>query len=255
MADFVELRDIRKTYGTVVRTQALRGISLKFEEGEYAGIIGRSGSGKSTLLNILGTLDRPTSGEMRFEGKDLFKAGDDDLARFRNRTIGFIFQFHYLLPEFSALENVLLPYRVLHGRLTETATRRAKDIVERVGVAPRMHNRSTELSGGEQQRIAIARALVNEPRIILADEPTGNLDSDTSESVKDLLRGINKDLRTTFLIVTHDRHIAAGCDRVVEIEDGLITRDFRTEDLTEDENWERLAPCNCRERRGERPAA
>ncbi len=255
MADFIELRDVRKAYGTTVRTHALRGVSLRFEEGEYAGIIGRSGSGKSTLLNIMGTLDRPTSGEMRFGGRDLFKSSDDDLARFRNRTIGFIFQFHYLLPEFNALENVLLPYRVLHGRLPEAAVRRAKELIERVGVEKRMFNRSTNLSGGEQQRIAVARALVNEPRIILADEPTGNLDSDTGESVKSLLRQINRDLKTTFLIVTHDRHIAAGSDRVVEIDDGLITRDFKTGDFSEDENWERLAPCNCRERRGERPAA
>ncbi len=249
MAEIIELRDVKKTYGTTVRTEALRGISLRFEKGEYTGIIGRSGSGKSTLLNIIGTLDRPTSGEMRFDGKDIFTTGDDDLARFRNRTIGFIFQFHHLLPEFNALENVLLPSRVLHGRLTETATRRARDLIELVGVEKRMFNRSTNLSGGEQQRIAVARALVNEPRIVLADEPTGNLDSDTSESIKDLLRSINKELGTTFLIVTHDRHIAAGCDRVVEIDDGLIVRDFRTGNFTADEAWERLAPCNCRERR------
>ena len=255
MADFLELRDIRKTYGAAVQTHALKGIRLSLEEGEYTGIIGRSGSGKSTLLNIMGTLDRPTSGEMRFEGKDLFRADDDELARFRNRTLGFIFQFHYLLPEFNALENVLLPHRVLHGRLTDAAMRRAKELIERVGVGHRLYNMATNLSGGEQQRIAVARALVNEPRIILADEPTGNLDSDTGESVKELLRQINRDLRTTFLIVTHDRHIAAGADRVVEIDDGLIVRDFKTGDFSEDENWEMLAPCNCRERRREGMAA
>ncbi len=251
MADFIELRDIRKTYGTTVQTHALRGITVNFAEGEYAALIGRSGSGKTTLLNIMGTLDRPTSGALAVDGEDLFRLDDDGLARFRNRTVGFIFQFHHLLPEFNALENVLIPHRVYRGRVGGDVLRRAKELVERVGVGNRMYNRANNLSGGEQQRVAIARALVNEPRIVLADEPTGNLDSETSEDVKGLLRRINRDLRTTFLIVTHDRHVAAGCDRVVEIDDGLITRDFRTADFTEDENWRQLAPCNCRERQRE----
>jgi len=248
MAEFIELRDIRKTYGTAAPTHALRGITVDFAEGEYAAIIGRSGSGKTTLLNIMGTLDRPTSGGMAVGGEDLFRLDDDGLARFRNRTVGFIFQFHHLLPEFNALENVLIPHRVYRGRVGADVLRRAQELLERVGVGNRMSNRANNLSGGEQQRVAIARALINEPRIVFADEPTGNLDSDTSEDVKALLRTINRDLKTTFLIVTHDRHIAAGCDRVVEIDDGLIRRDFRTEDFTEDENWRKLAPCNCRER-------
>jgi lipoprotein-releasing system ATP-binding protein len=247
MAD-IELRDLGKVYGTTVKTTALRGIDLAIQAGEYMAIIGRSGSGKSTLLNIIGTLDRPTTGRMLIDGRDLFTADDDALADFRSRTLGFIFQFHYLLPEFNALENVLLPYRIRHGRADAAAVKRAQELVEIVGIGPRMLNRANDLSGGEQQRIAIARSLINSPRIILADEPTGNLDSETSESVKDLLRRINREFKTTFIIVTHDRHIAAGCDRVVEIEDGAVKRDFRTADLSEDENWARLAPCNCREK-------
>jgi len=248
MAEFIELRDIRKAYGTTVLTHALRGITVSFAAGEYAAIIGRSGSGKTTLLNIMGTLDRPTSGGMMVDGEDLFGLDDDGLARFRNRTVGFIFQFHHLLPEFNALENVLIPYRVYRRRVGGDVLRRAKELLERVGVGNRIYNRANNLSGGEQQRVAIARALINEPRIVFADEPTGNLDNDSSEDVKALLREINREMKTTFLIVTHDRHIAAGCDRVVEIDDGLITRDFRTADASEDENWRELAPCNCRER-------
>lgn len=251
MAELIRLRKVEKVYGTAVKTVALRGLDLDFQEGEYAAVIGRSGSGKSTLLNIIGALDRPTSGEMEVDGRCPFSLNDEELARYRNTTLGFIFQFHYLLPEFNALENVLLPYRVFHGRAGDAVVRRAKDLIARVGVDKRMYNRSMNLSGGEQQRIAIARALINTPRLILADEPTGNLDSDTSEGVKDLLREINREFKTTFLIVTHDRHIAAGCDRVVEIDDGRIVRDFKTSELPEDENWRRLAPCNCRDIRGQ----
>ena len=255
MAEIV-LRGLRKVYGTDVRTVALHGVDLEVGEGEYMAVIGRSGSGKSTLLNIIGTLDRPTSGEMLYDGRDIFARDDDGLAAFRNETLGFIFQFHYLLPEFNALENVLLPYRIRRGRVAPELATRAKELVERVGVGARMYNRANNLSGGEQQRIAIARSLINRPRIILADEPTGNLDSDTSESVQRLLREINRDLKTTFIIVTHDRHIAAGCDRVVEIDDGKIMRDLRTEDMDKDAAWRELAPCNCREReRGFAPAS
>ena len=248
MADFIELRDIVKVYGTTVRTTALRGVSVSVSPGEYTALIGRSGSGKSTLLNIIGTLDRPSSGQMRVDGRDVFALDDDGLAVFRSRTIGFVFQFHHLLPEFTAFENVLLPFRAAHGRATAAAAKRARHLLERVGVGERMDYKSSNLSGGQQQRVAIARALINEPRLILADEPTGNLDTESSEAVKTLLREINRESGTTFLIVTHDRHIAAGCDRVVEIDDGGIIRDFRPADGTPDETWAELAPCECRER-------
>jgi len=248
MADFIELRDIVKVYGTVNPTTALRGVRAEIAAGEYAAVIGRSGSGKSTLLHIIGTLDRPTSGEMRVDGRNVFALDDDGLAEFRNRTIGFVFQFHHLLPEFTALENVLLPFRASHGRATPAAARRARGLLERVGVGDRMNNKSTALSGGQQQRVAIARALMNQPRLVLADEPTGNLDTESSEEIKALLREINREEGTTFLIVTHDRHIAAGCDRVIEIDDGLIKRDFRPDEGAPDETWAELAPCECRER-------
>jgi len=210
MAEFLALRDIVKIYGTTARTTALRGVSLSLAAGEYAALIGRSGSGKSTLLNIIGTLDRPTSGEMRVDGRDIFALDDDGLAAFRGRTIGFVFQFHHLLPEFTALENVLLPFRAAHGRTTAAASVRARRLLERVGVGDRMNHKSNALSGGQQQRVAVARALINEPRLILADEPTGNLDTESSEAIKALLREINRESGTTFLIVTHDRHIAAS---------------------------------------------
>jgi len=252
----LQLRGLRKVYGTTVKTEALRHIDLTVRAGEYMAIIGRSGSGKSTLLNIIGTLDRPTSGQMSFDGQDLFAADDDALADFRGRTLGFIFLFHHLLPEFNALENVLLPYRILHGRADAAAVGRAKDLLERVGVGARMGSRANKLSGGEQQRVAIARSLINRPRIILADEPTGNLDTDTTEAVKELLRSINREFKTTFIIVTHDRHIAAGCDRVVEIEDGSIRRDFLPLEMGDQASWAQLAPCICRERqRGLEPPA
>jgi len=249
MAELIALRDIVKVYGTTVQTTALRGISLSMPAGEYTALIGRSGSGKSTLLHIIGTLDRPTSGTMRVDGRDVFALDDDGLAAFRSRTIGFVFQFHHLLPEFTAFENVLLPFRAAHGRATAAAEKRARNLLERVGVSDRMNNKSTNLSGGQQQRVAIARALINEPRLILADEPTGNLDTESSEAIKALLREINRENGTTFLIVTHDRHVAAGCDRVIEIDDGGILRDFRPADGTPDETWAALAPCECRERR------
>jgi lipoprotein-releasing system ATP-binding protein len=185
---------------------------------------------------------------MLFEGRDLFAEDDDALACFRNRTLGFVFQFHYLLPEFNALENVLLPYRIFHGRVAPEVLSRAKQIIDRVGVGPRMFNRANDLSGGEQQRIAIARSLINQPRLILADEPTGNLDHESSEEVKCLLREINKESRTTFLIVTHDRHIAAGCDRIIEIDDGQVKNDFNAAEFGEDEKWQKLAPSTCREK-------
>ena len=248
MADFLRLRALRKVYGKTAQTVALRGVDLSIGEGEYAAIIGRSGSGKSTLLNIIGTLDRPTSGTMLFEDRDLFTEDDDALACFRNRTLGFVFQFHYLLPEFNALENVLLPYRIFHGRLEPDVVARAKQLIDRVGVGPRMLNRANDLSGGEQQRIAIARSLINRPRLILADEPTGNLDHESSEEVKCLLREINKESKTTFLIVTHDRHIAAGCDRIIEIDDGQVKNDFNAAEFGEDEKWQKLAPSTCSEK-------
>lgn len=251
MADLLTLKGINKVYGTKGKTRVLKDINLSYQQQEFSAIIGQSGSGKSTLLNILGTLDRPSSGEVYANGHDLTRLSDDELALFRNRMMGFIFQFHYLLPEFSALENVMIPYWLGRGNPPPEKTRLAKDLLDRVGVAERMNNKSTDLSGGQQQRVAIARALINRPKIILADEPTGNLDSDSAEQVNQLMREINREFGTTFIIVTHDRHIAAQCDRVVEIKDGLIVQDYLTAEREDRENWEELAPHYCNLRKGE----
>ena len=241
----MEAKSITKVYGTVVRTHALRGIDLKIKAGEFAGIIGYSGSGKTTLLNILGALDRPTEGSLWFEGQQVSLMNDNQLARFRNRKIGFVFQFHHLLPEFTALENVLMPTWIEAKSGSRKKQERAEELMALVGLTDRMNNRATDLSGGQQQRVAIARALINEPALILADEPTGNLDSESTEQVYSLLRDINAKLGTAFVVVTHNDHIAAKSDRVIEMKDGMIIRDYLTQELDSDENWRAVAPAYC----------
>lgn len=250
MADLLSLISIEKVYGARVKTHVLKNINLTFGRQEYTAIIGQSGSGKSTLLNILGTLDRPSSGKVYALEEDLTLLTDDQLAVFRNRMMGFIFQFHYLLPEFTALENVLIPHWLGQGNPPPETIKLARELLARVGVAERMNNKSTDLSGGQQQRVAIARALINRPGIILADEPTGNLDSESAIQVNQLMREINREFGTTFIIVTHDRHIAAQCDRVVEIKDGAIIQDYLTTGKDKKENWQELAPCYCLQREG-----
>lgn len=250
MADLLTLAGVNKVYGERVKAHVLKDVNLAFQQGEFTAIIGQSGSGKSTLLNILGTLDRPSSGRVLAGGHDLTGLSDDQLARFRNRAMGFIFQFHYLLPEFTALENVLIPTWLGGGAPPAEKKELARELLERVGVSERMNNKSTDLSGGQQQRVAIARALINRPRLILADEPTGNLDSESATQVNQLMREINREFRTTFIIVTHDRHIAAQCDRVVEIRDGSIAQDYKTTGRSRRDNWQDLAPCYCLQREG-----
>jgi len=228
MADILTLKNINKTYGLNTKnpTQVLFDLSLGIEEKSFNAIIGQSGSGKSTLLNIIGTLDTPTSGEVLFNGKKLNEYTKDELADFRNQSIGFIFQFHYLLPEFTALENVLMPYRISKKEVTKEILDRANELLEIVGLTQFKNNLANNLSGGQQQRVAIARSLINHPQIVLADEPTGNLDSDTTENIYQLLREINRTLETTFIIITHDRHIAEKTDRIIEVKDGRIYLDI-----------------------------
>ncbi len=242
----MEAKGITKVYGTVVKTAALKGIDLGFKVGEFASIIGYSGSGKTTLLNILGALDRPTEGSLWFQEEEVSRMNDNRLAAFRNRNIGFVFQFHHLLPEFSALENVLMPTWIEARSPSRKKEARAKELLDLVGLTDRMNNKATDLSGGQQQRVAIARALINEPAMILADEPTGNLDSETTEQVYALMRDINARLGTAFLVVTHNDHIAAKSDRVIEMKDGLILRDYLTGELDEEENWQAVAPKYCK---------
>lgn len=229
MRNIVELKKINKIYGekTPNPTQVLFDLDLSFEEESFNSIIGQSGSGKSTLLNILGTLDKATSGDVIIGGKDTQKMKKNELSNLRNEMIGFIFQFHYLLPEFTAIENVLMPYRISKKEITQEVIDRAHELLEIVGLTKVKNNLAINMSGGQQQRVAIARSLINQPKIILADEPTGNLDSDTTEQVYDLLRDINKKYKTTFIIITHDRHIAEKADRIVEIKDGRINLDIK----------------------------
>ncbi|MBH1940776.1 ABC transporter ATP-binding protein [Mobilitalea sibirica] len=227
MSKILELRNVNKIYGTEIKNQVLYDINLSFEEGSFNSIIGQSGSGKSTLLNIIGTLDKATSGDVYIEGRDIKKMSINQLADYRNKTIGFVFQFHYLLPEFTALENVLMPYRIQNGKVSKEIVRKAEEIMNLVGLEKVKNNMATKMSGGQQQRTAIARALINNPRIILADEPTGNLDSDSTETIYELLRNINEEYKTTFLIITHDRRIAEKADRIVEIKDGKINLDIK----------------------------
>ena len=222
----VEVKGVSKVYGKTIKTVALHELNLGFKTGSFNAIIGESGSGKSTLLNIIGTLDRPTKGEVIINGVSTRNMSKGRLADLRNETLGFVFQFHYLLPEFTALENVLMPYRIAYGKADKQSQQRARDILNLVGLEKVENNLATNMSGGQQQRTAIARALMNQPKIILADEPTGNLDSQTTDSIYQLFRKINQELGTTFIIITHDRRVAEKADRIVEILDGRISLDI-----------------------------
>lgn len=226
MANILELKNINKIYGDKIKTQVLYDINLNFQESSFNSIIGSSGSGKSTLMNIIGTLDKATSGDVLIDGENITSFNKEQLAVLRNETIGFIFQFHYLLPEFTVLENVLMPYRIKHNKVSKEALKRAKDLIEIVGLNKVINNKATDISGGQQQRAAIARSLINSPRIILGDEPTGNLDSETTETVYNLLREINNEFKSTFIVITHDKRIAEKADRIIEIKDGKIYADF-----------------------------
>lgn len=223
----IELNNINKIYGEKVKTQVLYDINISFEESSFNSIIGESGSGKSTLLNIIGTLDKPSSGEVYIGGKRTDTMDKTELSILRNKTIGFIFQFHYLLPEFTAKENVLMPYKIHSYSVPEEVDEWADELLNFVGLNKVKNNLATNMSGGQQQRTAIARALINKPKIILADEPTGNLDSETTENVYAILRDINKKFNTTFLIITHDQRIAEKTDRIVQVKDGRINLDVK----------------------------
>lgn len=220
--EIMKLKNIDKSYGDKILTKVLNNINLTFYRGDFIAIIGESGSGKSTLLNLIGSLDKPTSGDIYFKEKNMAHYTLDEMAEFRNKNIGFIFQFHFLLPEFTVLENILMPTWIRSQKDTYELKNRALEILEYVGLKSFGNRKSGDLSGGQQQRVAIARALINNPDIVLADEPTGNLDSHSSSEIYDLLRKINKDLKTTIIIVTHDLRISNMCDRVIKISDGMI---------------------------------
>ncbi len=224
MTALLAVEHLVKTFGAgEAETRVLRGLSLQMETGELAALLGPSGSGKSTLLTILGTLMQPTSGSHTMLGVDLTQANDRALTEFRNLHIGFVFQFHNLLPDFTALENVIFPTAVREGRETAAARARGRDLLGRMGLADRVDFPSTNLSGGQKQRVAVARALMNSPELVLADEPTGNLDRASATQVMELIGQINRDEGTTFLISTHDEKIAATCRRQIVVGDGLVT--------------------------------
>ena len=224
MTALLEVSDLIKTFGTgEAETRVLRGLSLTLAVGEMAALLGPSGSGKSTLLTILGTLMKPTSGCYAMLGTDLVAAGDTELTEFRNRHIGFVFQFHNLLPDFTALENVVFPTAVREGRETAAARARGRELLTRMGLGARIDFPSANLSGGQKQRVAVARALMNRPELVLADEPTGNLDRASAMQVMDLIAEINRDEGTTFLISTHDEKIAGLCRRQIVVGDGVVT--------------------------------
>jgi ABC-type lipoprotein export system ATPase subunit len=225
--DFIELHDIHKTYCLgEVDLPVLRGISMQVDRGELLALMGSSGSGKSTLMNILGCLDRPTSGQYLLEGREISDLAAKERARLRNHMIGFVFQSFNLLSRMTAFENVLMPLMYSRDRVSEREMeRRTTELLEKVGLAGRHHHRPSQLSGGEQQRVAIARSLVNNPQVLFADEPTGNLDSRTSEEILALFEQLNQTDGITLIIVTHDPNVAQHAQRVVRIKDGMIESD------------------------------
>jgi lipoprotein-releasing system ATP-binding protein len=246
MADIITTRDLVKRFGDVVPTEVLHGLTVSFEQGALTAVIGPSGSGKTTLLNILSLLESPTSGELVIDGRD-FSAGDiNAYAGYRNTHVGFIFQFHYLLPEFNALENVLIPHWIGRGRPSGAFTDKALTIMREMGILSIRDKYPNQISGGEQQRVAIARALVNEPRIVFADEPTGNLDRESGFAVLEIMTRMIRELGTTLVAVTHDREIALRADRILELVDGRICKSFRVRELGEKGARELLEDRSCR---------
>ena len=214
----IEIEHINKSYG---RLQVLRDVSVTIDKGEIVSIVGPSGAGKTTLLQIIGTLDAPESGSVRYDGVDVLKLRDRELARFRNRNIGFVFQFHQLLPEFTTAENIAIP-ALIGGMRQSDAYLRAMELLDFMGLADRSHHKPAQLSGGERQRVAVARALMNSPEVILADEPSGSLDSQNKQELHKLFFRLRDELRQTFVIVTHDESLACDTDRIIHMSDGRI---------------------------------
>ncbi|HII06289.1 MAG TPA: ABC transporter ATP-binding protein [Methanotrichaceae archaeon] len=221
MSKIIEIKKLRKVYGDGVELVALDDVDLTIEEGEVLSIVGPSGSGKSTLLNMIGLLDTPSNGEIWLKGQNISKASSKERARLRNKELGFIFQYHHLLPEFSAVENVMMPL-LIAGVEKKEARHRAITLLEEVGLGDQLNNKPNQLSGGQNQRVAVARALAGHPSIVIGDEPTGNLDSKSSDMIYELLRKLNREMNQTFILVTHDMDMAEKTDRILRLVDGKI---------------------------------
>lgn len=226
----VQLTGVRKAFnvGTPIETEVLHGIDLTLRKGDFCAVMGPSGSGKSTLLNIIGLLDRPTSGQLMVCGEETTHMNDAALTHLRGHTIGFVFQYHHLLTAFTALENVMLPMMAAHGFATPAMRERAQALIASVGLTDWQNNRAGNMSGGQQQRISIARALAMNPQLLLADEPTGNLDSQSADGVFELLRQFNREHNTTVLFVTHNAEFAKRCDSIIQVVDGMVVSSTKT---------------------------
>lgn len=222
MYEMIEIKGINKRYGTL---QVLDNVNVTINRGELVTIVGPSGAGKTTLLQIVGTLDSPDGGKVLYEGKDVLQLKERELARFRNKNIGFVFQFHQLLPEFSTLENVAIP-ALIGGAKQKDAEDRAKELLDYMGLSGRLDHKPSELSGGERQRVAVARALVNRPAVVLADEPSGSLDTKNKQELHRLFFRLREEMKQTFVIVTHDESLAGDADRVLRMRDGRIVDDI-----------------------------
>ncbi|MEA1984556.1 MAG: ABC transporter ATP-binding protein [Euryarchaeota archaeon] len=219
--NIIDIRDLVKVYTDGLGVRALDNLDLTVERGEFLSIIGPSGSGKSTLLHMIGILDTPTSGTVLIDGRNVTSMSDAERSQARNEMLGFIFQHHHLLPDFTALENVMMPL-LIAGKSRKDASKTAQELLEEVGLSDRMEHRPNQLSGGQNQRVAVARALVNDPMIVIGDEPTGNLDTHSSDRIYELLRKLNRERKQTFILVTHDEQMAAKTDRIVRLVDGKI---------------------------------
>jgi lipoprotein-releasing system ATP-binding protein len=228
LSKIIEIKKLRKVYVDGVELVALDDVDLTIEEGEVLSIVGPSGSGKSTLLNMIGLLDTPSGGEIWLKGQNITTASSEERARLRNKELGFIFQYHHLLPEFSAVENVMMPL-LIAGMDKKEARHRAITLLEEVGLGDRLNNKPTQLSGGQNQRVAVARALAGHPSIVIGDEPTGNLDTKSSDMIYELLRKLNRQMNQTFILVTHDMDMAEKTDRILRLVDGKIVCEMRRE--------------------------
>ncbi len=233
MSSFVEVRDVWKIYDMDgIKVEALRGASFDVEKGEFLGIVGPSGSGKSTLLHIIGGLDKQTKGDVVVEGVKISELSDEELSEYRNKVVGFVFQMFYLIPRFTALQNVEMPL-IARGVPREKRRKRAMEALEMVGLGDRAFHKPNQLSGGEQQRVAIARAIVGKPRLLLADEPTGNLDSESAKSVMEVFKKLNREHGLTIILVTHNLELVWYCNRVIRLADGRVKRIYKAGEYRE----------------------